>query len=212
MKTLLYITVNSKPEHSSACKSVGRVFVNEFKAKYPDYEINEFDLYDISIPKLKCQYFNQQSSLVDVNDSSLSKAETETLNRIIELAQEFKAADFYVFAVPLWNMLFPSPLKEYLDCVIQNDITVKVSPDKITGLLSDKKRIAVYIQSSGGPVPWIIEGKVSHGTTYIKDILKFIGITEYYEILVDKTGYTEKEQQKAIDKGIKQVKTLVKKL
>lgn len=212
MKKLLYITVNSKPEHLSASKRVGREFIDEFKKEFSDYEIKEYDLYEINIPKLKYQYFSNQSTLVNVNDKNITEDDKEVIKRIIDLAEEFKSADFYVFAVPMWNMLFPAPLKEYLDCVIQNDITVKISPEKITGLLNDRRRTVVYIQSSGGPVPWIIEGKVSHGSTYIKDILKFMGILDYHEILVDKTGYTEEELNKAIEKGIEKAKSIIKKL
>ena len=213
MKSLLYITVNSKPENLSVSKTVGRVFVNEFIENNNDIELKEIDLYDVSVPKLKYQYFKDRHTLVDTTSiNKLTQEEQKDVARIKELAEEFKKADIYVLAVPMWSMMFPSPLKEYLDCVIQNDITVKISPEEITGLLNDKERKMIYIQSSGGPVPWILEKKMNHGGTYLKDLFKFVGIKDFYEILVDNTGFTEKETRKAIEKGKKDALSLCRKI
>jgi FMN-dependent NADH-azoreductase len=211
MKTMLYITANTKPEAQSASKSVGRAFVNEYMANHSEIVLKEMDLYNISIPKLKCEYFRDRNTLIDVNNANnLMQEDKQSISRITELAWEFKEADIYVLAVPMWNLMFPSVVKEYLDCVIQNDITVKISPDTITGLLHDKERKMIYIQSSGGPIPWIVEGRINHGGNYLKDIFKFAGISLFHEILVDSTGFTEADKQKAIDKGIREALKLAK--
>lgn len=211
MKTLLYITANTKTEAQSASKSVGRAFVKEYTANHKDIIVKEMDLYDISVPKLKCEYFRNRNTLIDVDNAiSLSPEDQQSVSRIRELAFEFKEADFYVLAFPMWNLMFPSVVKEYLDCIIQNNITVKISPETITGLLNDKERKMIYIQSSGGPVPWIIEGKINHGGVYLRDIFMFAGISDFREILVDNTGFTEEDKEKAIDKGMKEAVKLAK--
>lgn len=213
MKKLLYITCNSKPEDLSASKSVGREFINTLIESHSDFEVKELDLYEMYLPKLQYKYFKDRNSPVDRQTyNDLSQEEKKDVDRIIELAKEFKEADFYVIAVPMWSLMFPAPLKEYLDCIIQNDITIKIDPKNIGGLLNDKERTMVYIQSSGGGVPWLLERKINHGGTYIKDIFKFIGIKNFYEILVDKTGFTKEEQDKAIEKGKKEARVLVSKL
>lgn len=213
MKKLLYITCNSKPEDLSASKIVGREFVNSLIKNQNEYELKELDLYNMYLPKLHYKYFQHRNTVVNAQAyNDLSHEERKDVDRIVELANEFKDADFYVIAVPMWSLLFPAPLKEYLDCIIQNDITIKMHPDDIGGLLNDKERTMVYIQSSGGPVPWLLERKINHGGTYLKDIFKFIGISRYYEILVDKTGFTSEEQHEAINKGKKEAIDLVSKL
>ena len=39
MKKLLYITVNSKPETQSTCRTVGRALVNEIQSVYPEFHL-----------------------------------------------------------------------------------------------------------------------------------------------------------------------------
>ncbi len=213
MKKLLYITCNSKPENISASKSVGREFVNSLMEKNSDFELKELDLYEINIPRLHYRYFKGRNELVDDQVyNELSKDEKKNVDRIIELAKEFKDADFYVIAVPMWSLLFPAPMKEYLDCIIQQDVTIRIEPNDIRGLLDDKCRTMVYIQSSGGPVPWLLERKINHGGTYLKDIFKFLGIKNFHEILVDNTQFTEEEEHKAVEKGKKEARELASKL
>lgn len=202
MKKLLYITCNSKPENLSASKLVGRSFLNSLIEKHSEYEIKELDLYEMNLPKLQYKYFQDRNSVVEAEKyNKLSQDEKKGVDRIIELAEEFKDADFYVIAVPMWSLMFPAPFKEYLDCIIQKDITIKMEPGNIGGLLKDRDRTMVYIQSSGGGIPWLLERRINHGGMYVKDIFKFIGISNFHEILVDKTGFTEEEQHLAIEKG-----------
>ena len=52
MKKLWYITVNSKLESLSSSKTVGRTFVNRFIEKYPEFTVEELDLYKEHVPRL----------------------------------------------------------------------------------------------------------------------------------------------------------------
>lgn len=60
----------------------------------------------------------------------------------------------------------------------------------------------VYIQSSGGNIPWILRPIMNKGINYVEDIVKFTGIKEFKELLVDATGFTEEEKQEAIKKSM----------
>ena len=65
MKKLLYITVNSKPENLSSSKTVGRSFINKFKKKYPDFTVEELDLYKAHIPRLEYQYYESRNCIIN---------------------------------------------------------------------------------------------------------------------------------------------------
>lgn len=214
MKKLIYITCNSKPENLSASKSVGREFVTTFLEGNDDFELKELDLYEAYIPKLNYKYFKDRNSVVDYDSEpyqSFSEEEKRDVARIVHLATQFKEADFYVIAAPMWSLMFPARLMEYFDCIIQNGITIKVSPDDVEGLLDDKERTMIYIQSSGGGIPWLLSRKMDHGGTYIKDIFKFLGIKNFHEIQVDGTGFTEEDQHKAVEAGKKEARALASK-
>ncbi len=215
MKKLLYITVNSKPEHMSASKTVGRDFVNRFMEKYHDFQIEELDLYKEHIPRLEYEYFESRNCIISEEATSkLPEKEQKEVQKIVELCNQFIAADVYVIAAPMWSLSFPAPLKEYIDCIVQTHrtITFPEEGEKPKGLLNDKSRTVVYIQSSGGNIPWITRPILNKGLDYIEDIMKFIGINKFERLLVDGTGTTEVDKQTAIENAKSKIDEIIEKI
>jgi FMN-dependent NADH-azoreductase len=202
MKKILYITVNSKPEQMSSCKTVGRAFVNRFLELHNDFELEELNLYDHHIPRLEYQYFEKRNAMVKEEDfNKLDKKQQEEVHKIVKLTDQFKEADMYVIAAPMWSLSFPAPLKEYIDCVVMDGKTISINEDRIEGLLNDKPRGMVYIQSSGGKIPWMLRMVMNKGLDYVLDIMGTMGIERIEELLVDGTGFTEEERNEAIEKA-----------
>jgi len=100
-------------------------------------------------------------------------------------------------------------VKEYLDCVVQAGKTIEFDNNKPHGLLGDKPRFFVYVQSSGGSIPWIIRPALNKGLNYVHDIIRFIGIGVFEELLVDGTGTAEAERQTAIRKAAARIDGLL---
>lgn len=211
MKKLLYISVNSKPEDLSASKTVARKFINTFLEENKDFEVEEVDLYKDHIPRLEYQYFEKRNCIVDKNDANkLDAKDRKEVQRIRELCDQFASANVYVIAAPMWSLSFPAPLKEYLDCILQDQKTIKFDDKKIVPLLADKPRTLVYIQSSGGEVPWLLKPVLNKGVNYVENIFKLTGIKHFEELLVDGTGFTEDEKQEAISKAIEKIDDVIK--
>lgn len=210
MKKLLYITVNSKPEELSASKTVGRAFVNKFLEKHKEFILEELDLYQCHIPRLEYEYFEKRNCMIKEEDfSKLNEKQQEEVHKIVKLVDQFKEADLYVIAAPMWSLSFPAPLKEYIDCIVMDGKTIKISENKMEGLLNDKPRAMVYIQSSGAPIPWMLRSIFNKGLDYVRDIMKYIGIKKFEELLVDGTGFTEEERREAIEEANKEVNKLI---
>lgn len=210
MKKILYITANSKPEELSASKTVGRSFINKFLAKYPDFILEEVDLYKDHIPRLEYPYFEKRNCVVSRDDfDKLNEKDKKEVHTIVKLCDQFKEADVYVIAAPMWSLSYPAPLKEYIDCVLQDGKTVEINEDKVKGLLDDKPRNMIYIQSSGGKVPWIMKPVFNKGLNYVEDIMKFMGIKKFQELLVDGTGFTDEDKEKAIEKAISKIDEVI---
>lgn len=213
MKKLLYITVNSKDEAQSTSKTVGRRLVNAILEKLPDVQLEELDLYKDHIPQLKACYFEDRNAIVSAEaKSGLSTEEQNEVDTIVKLCDQFRNADIYVVAAPMWNMSFPAPLKEYLDCVIQVGKTIEFKNNKPRGTLDNKHRVFIYVQSSGAEIPWFIRPVLNQGLKYVHDITKFLGIDTFEELMVDGTGTTENERQEAIQKATEKIGKLVDKL
>ncbi|HBL07378.1 MULTISPECIES: NAD(P)H-dependent oxidoreductase [unclassified Clostridium] len=213
MKKLLYITVNSKPEELSASKTVGRAFVNKFLEKHKEFILEELDLYQCHIPRLEYEYFEKRNCMIKEEDfSKLNEKQQEEVHKIVKLVDQFKEADLYVIAAPMWSLSFPAPLKEYIDCIVMDGKTIKISENKMEGLLNDKPRAMVYIQSSGASIPWMLRSIFNKGLDYVRDIMKYIGIKKFEELLVDGTGFTEEERREAIEEANKEVNKLIEEI
>ncbi len=213
MKNLLYITANSKDEKVSSSKTVGRELVNSILKENPDMKLEEVDLYKDHIPQLKGCYFEGRSAIVSKESrEKLSSEEQKEVECIENLCNQFRDADIYVLAAPMWSMSFPAPVKEYFDCVIQSDKTIEFVDNKPHGLLSNKHRTFIYVQSSGADLPWIIKPVLNKGLNYIEDIVKFIGIENFIELPVSGTGTSEDERLEAIQKAESKIDGIVHKL
>jgi FMN-dependent NADH-azoreductase len=206
MKKLLYITVDSKAEEQSTSRTVGRKMVNAILQKDPNIQLQELDLYREHIPQLKGCYFESRSAIVSSQaKAKLSQEEQQEVDTITRLCDQFREADLYVLAAPMWSLSFPAPLKEYIDCVVQSGKTIEFHNNKPHGLLDDKRRAFVYVQSSGGSLPWIVQPALNKGLNYVRDIMKFLGIAVFEELLADGTGTSEAERQQAIEKAAEKI-------
>lgn len=213
MKKLLYIIANSKAEEQSSSRTVSRRLVNAILEKVSDAELEELNLYEDHIPQIKGCYFESRSAIVNAEArSKLTSEEQKEVETIEDLCDQFTEADIYVLAAPMWSLSFPAPVKEYLDCIIQSGKTIAFDNNKPYGLMEDKQRTFIYVQSSGSKIPWILKPALSKGLNYVHDIMKFIGISTFQDLLVDGTGVTEEERQETIKTAIDKIPQLVAKL
>jgi len=213
VKKLLYITANPKPENLSACKTVGRQLVNKLLKQSTDYMLEEVDLYADHIPQLKHIYYESRSTLISQDKiEKLKPEDKKEVQRIIALCDQFRSADIYILAAPMWSLSFPAPVKEYLDCIIQANWTIRFDNEKPYGILDDKPRTFIYVQSSGANIPWIIRPALNKGLNYVHDMIKYIGISNFEELLVDGTGSNDAQTQQAIEIAKAKINGLVEKI
>lgn len=208
-KKLLYISVNSKPEDLSSSKTVARAFINKFLEKYNDFHVEEVDLYKDHIPRLEYQYFEGRNAIIKEEDAEkLDAKDQKEIKRIRELCDQFVDAQVYVIASPMWSLSFPAPLKEYIDCIVQVGKTIEFVNNKPKGLLDNQGRVLVYIESSGGKIPWILDPVMDKGENYVASIMRTLGIKKVEELMVSGTGTTE-ERQEAISNAIEKIDEII---
>lgn len=213
-KKLLYISVNSKPEHLSSCKTVARTFINKFLEKNKDFKVEEVDLYKDHIPRLEYQYFEDRNCIIKEEAAKkLPKKDQDEIKIIRDLCEQFKGADMYVIAAPMWSLSFPAPLKEYIDCVVQVGKTITFeNGKKPQGLLNDKYRALVYVESAGGNIPFLLDPIMDKGENYVSSIMKTLGIKKVHELKVDNTGTTEEERKAALNKAENEIDDMINSL
>lgn len=219
MKTLLYIVPSSKPEELSTSQRTARILINQFLDTYNDYKLQELNLYKEYIPEPNHRYFVSRAQLVSGEKFELlNDEEKNDVQRMQELCDIFRAADRYVIAAPMWTLSFPFKLKQFIDCIILNEQTISISPNGVKGLLNDKERKLLYIQSSAAIFPFTtinlpaVGARVNHGVTYIKDVFSFLGVKDIKKLLVEGTEIDDVGVDKAIEKALKKIPRLVKAL
>lgn len=210
-KKLLYISVNSKPENLSSSKMVARKFINKFLERNGNFKVEEVDLYKEHIPRLEYQYFKDRNCVITEEDAKkLPEKDQKEIRKIRNLCDQFISAQMYVIAAPMWSLSFPAPLKEYIDCIVQEEKTISFEKGKKPkGLLDDKERAVVYIQSSGGNIPWILDPIMDKGENYVAQIMKAMGIKNVQELKVDATGTTEEERENAIREAEEKIDSIL---
>ncbi|MEY8000621.1 FMN-dependent NADH-azoreductase [Clostridium sp. Mt-5] len=212
MKKLLYITANTKPEETSISKTVGRRFINNFISESKNYTVEELNLYNENIPEINDRIFKGRGQLASGADyNNLSEEDKKSVDRINTLCDQFLSADTYVIAAPMWTLSYPSRLKSYLDCIMVNDKIIKISQEDVIGLLDDKIRNMVYIQSCGSVYPKIFNSKFNHAIDYFRDVFKFLGINKFEHILVEGTDPSSVGAAKAMENTQKDIENVVNK-
>ncbi|WP_297636336.1 NAD(P)H-dependent oxidoreductase [uncultured Clostridium sp.] len=199
---LLYIIVNSKNEEDSSSRLVSRKLVEEVMANH-ECDLEEINLYEEELPELNAKYFSGKNCLIEECDE-LSKEEKADVEQIKKLANQFAEADAYVIAAPLWSMSFPAPLKQYIDCVVSNGITIEISESGCKGLLEGDRKM-IYVQASGGPINLITKGEMCQGIDYVEGIMEHLGIKKFEKLLIDGTGFTEESKRAAEEKAVEKI-------
>ncbi|ASS74180.1 FMN-dependent NADH-azoreductase [Tumebacillus algifaecis] len=184
MATVLYITVNPKAEEESFSLSVGREFVNAYREANPNDEVIELDLYKTNIPLIDPDVFSGWGKLQSgAAFDALSSEEQAKVARLNELADQFVAADKYVFVTPMWNLSYPPLLKAYIDAFCVAGKTFRYTEQGPQGLMGGKK--ALHIQARGG---FYSEGPAADfefGDRYLRAILAFVGITDTTTLAIE---------------------------
>ena len=203
---LLYVKCNPKPESQSACLRVGREFISQYQKRYPDHQIEELNLYDTDLPEVDGIVYQGRSGIVSGSAyDNLNYEGQEKADRINGLCTQFMEADNYAIAAPMWSLTYPSRLKAYIDCVVLNGRTIHVSPRRVKGLMDDKPRRMVFIQSCGGSYGNIISSRFNYGAKYLKNLFLFLGIDDFIRLPVDGTGMPDIGVECAVSRAVSRI-------
>ena len=143
--------------------------------------------------------------------SDMSSEESHQWQKVISLAEELKAADYYLMAVPMWNFGLPYRLKHYIDVVNHPNLTFTRDENGPRGLVGGT---ATVIYSRGGdyspkddqPDP------LDFQSTYLKAWLTSIGVSPINEILLQQTMFGPDAVSKAINAVEAQLRDLASSL
>lgn len=184
MAHILYIKASPRGDRSYSV-TVADAFIDAYHQSHPNDQVTTLDVFYDDLPAFD---FEAASAKYKIMHGKEHTAEDKKIwDQIVSVIDEFKAADKYVMAIPMWNFLIPYRLKQYLDVIVQPGQTFKVDENgNYQGLVTGKPVFIAY--SRGGAYPAGTEmAAVDFQTKYMELILGFIGLTDIRSVAVEPT-------------------------
>ncbi|MBM4251654.1 MAG: FMN-dependent NADH-azoreductase [Deltaproteobacteria bacterium] len=186
MTKVLYIVGSPNPADQSSSRQVAEFMLAELQKKQEDVTVDVRDLYNDTPFILDATYLSalrkmqQQAALTVEESASLAKVGAEV--------DKFLQYDRYIVSLPLWNFGVPPLLKAYVDNIVVPGKTFRYTAAGPVGLLAGTGKKLVIVQSSGGfynDGPGLL---LNHGSRYLEDIFRFIGIDQINTISLGGTA------------------------
>lgn len=204
MSTLLYITCNLKSTENSRSLTIGAEFLNEYIENNPDDRIEMVDTYRDPVQRLDIDVLNGMDKLRSgMAFVALSRDEQIKLGKIWDSADEFAAADKYVFVSPMWNLGYPPELKMYLDTVCVVGKTFIYTEQGPVGLLRGMGKKCLCIQANGG---FHYGTRYDHSIPYLKTIMEFMGVDDFSAIVLEGVEVVPDRAAYFMDQAIEEAK------
>ncbi len=190
MSRMLYIQASPRGERSYSL-GVANEFVKGYTAAHPDTNLKIINVFERELPPFDAVAVEGKYAII--HGTPASPETRAAFAKVVELIEEFKAADVYVFAVPMWNFGIPYALKHYLDLIIQPTHTFTVGEKGYQGLLENRRAFAAFARGgdyAGNPA-------VDFQEKYLQLALGFIGIKNLATLVVQPclAGGREKAQE-----------------
>ncbi len=179
MPTLLKIDVSPRGDYSVSRKLSAR-FADQWKQTHSDGTVVVRDLVKTDLPFVDLpwimgaytapdQHTPEQKSAIKVSD---------------DLIAELLSADEIVIATPMYNFAVPALLKAWIDHIVRINKTFTAQYE---GLAKGRK-VTLVIASGGVYAPGSHMESYNAETSYLKQILGFIGITDVTVVLAGGTN------------------------
>ncbi len=178
MSSLLHLDSSPRGDRSIT-RQLTHEFAEAWKAAHPGATITYRDLAESKVP-----FITEDWIAGAFAHGEVTPEQKEALAVSDELVAELKAADHYVFGVPMYNFSVPGAFKAYIDQIVRVGQTVNFNEKGFAGLLTGK---TVTIITASGSVFREGTPMVSYNfqTPYLRTVLGFLGLTEVEFIVAD---------------------------
>jgi len=193
-KIVLVINAHPLGKNPTSFSNITRThFLEEYKKLYnpKKEEIKEITLSEEDVPSLGNGLLEAWGKLSE--GKRLNEGENKIVAHQQAILSEFMSAGKYVVSYPLYNLMIPSKMKDYIDNILIARKTFHYTSHGAEGLLTDGRSV-VLIQGSGSVYTNDDGyGALEHGQKYLQSIFAFMGITDLKTVRAQGTAYLPKE-------------------
>jgi FMN-dependent NADH-azoreductase len=175
--------ISSSPRGSaSASLQIADVFLDAYRERNPEVEIEQWDLWDGSLPAFGPSYAGAKMTVFGGGAPKDEQAVAWQAARAT--FERFDSADRLLFSVPMWNAGVPYVLKQLIDVISQPGwifgIDAHLGYDHLLAGRG-KKAAVIYTSAVWGP-PLGPEFGRNFQSTFFDDWLRWTGIEDIEEI------------------------------
>jgi FMN-dependent NADH-azoreductase len=196
MRQILCLT-SSPRRDTSYSNLVAARLLKELRVVHPDAAVTIRDLARYPLPHIDEDFV--------IATRSVAGARTPRQRALLDqsdiLIDEVLRADTVVIAAAMINFGIPSTLKAWIDYVVRPDRTFRYTEAGSRGLLKGRRAILVLARGgiySGGPMK-----AFEHEESYLRSILKFLGITDVQSILIEGVALGPEAAERAVDAAMR---------
>jgi len=187
-KALKILRIDSSGRrHGSSSRALADELVAALADRYGQVQLVKRDLAE-SIPHV-------DQAWIEANftpEENRSDSQRKVLSFSDLLVAELKEAEVLVIGVPIYNFGVPAALKAWVDMIARARLTFAYTENGPVGLLREKK--AFIVVASGGVG---VDSPVDFATPYMRQALKFVGITDIEVIVADQQNIRGEESVSA---------------
>ena len=199
MADILFIKCNLKPVQDSSSQILAKAFLETYLQKNPNDRIDFIDVYRDPIQRIDTDVLSGWNKLQAGNDFvTLTREEQRKIMNIDRTADQFAAADKYVFVTPMWNLGFPAELKAYIDSVCVVGKTFVYTKQGPKGLLRGLGKKCLHIHSNGG---FHFGKEEDHSVPYLKAVTNFMGIDDFEAVVIEGVDALPHKKDEFIENG-----------
>ncbi len=184
MPTLLAIQSSPRGDRSVS-RNLAAKFIEDWKAQYGGTVVVR-DLMKTQLPFVDLPWIAGAYTPAEQHSPEMKEA----LQISNELTAELLAADHIVIGTAMYNFSIPAILKAYIDHIVRIGVTVTPNYE---GLVKGKKA-TILLASGGLYTPGAHAESYNVATSYLKQILGFIGITDVSVVLAGGTAAVDRGQ------------------
>jgi FMN-dependent NADH-azoreductase len=183
MSKLLYIESSPRKERSKSIQ-VAKAFIEAYVAEHPSDEVLTLDLWKKKLPEFDGYTIDAKYQVL--HGQGFDEKQHAAWQAVVDVCDEFKSADKYLFSLPMWNFGIPYKLKHYIDVLAQPGQTFSFDPATgYTGLVSGKPVAVIYAR--GGAYGSDAAKGMDLQSGYMELLLGFLGFKDIKSIFVEPT-------------------------
>src|ERR1700683_415182 len=160
--------------------------ISRFRETHAGWDFDTLDLWRESLPEFDGAAL--EAKYARTAGRPFNDPQRDAFAVIERMVVRLALGDRVLISTPMWNFGIPYKLKQYFDLIVQPGLTFSFDPARgYFPLLKDRPTI-VIIASGSDFVTGMNRGRIDMATPYLREALRFIGVSDVRFALIGPTA------------------------